>query len=57
MLPKDTKRCREEAAADNQTNIDGHLKQRELREKVVQYSDVLFREAALEWLIETDQVI
>ncbi|KAG1830487.1 hypothetical protein DFJ58DRAFT_671601 [Suillus subalutaceus] len=53
MLPKDTKRRREELATDNQTNIDGHLKQ----DKVVQYSDVLFREAALEWLIETDQPI
>jgi hypothetical protein len=56
MLPKDTKRRREEAAADRQPSIDGHLKLRAPNERIVPYTDALFREAAVEWLTETDQV-
>jgi hypothetical protein len=56
MLPKDAKRRREQAVADQQPSISGHLKPRAPNEHVVPYTDELFREAAIEWLIETDQV-
>ena len=54
--------ARKKAAADaeqakaklHQQTLDPHL--REKPERVVPYSDALFREAAVEWLIATDQV-
>ncbi|KIL64406.1 hypothetical protein M378DRAFT_106049 [Amanita muscaria Koide BX008] len=55
MLPKDAKRRRIGANADRQTRLDSHLCERETKEHVVPYSDALFREAAIRWLIETDQ--
>ncbi|KAG2745644.1 hypothetical protein P692DRAFT_201719774, partial [Suillus brevipes Sb2] len=57
MLPKDAKRRREDAAADQQSSINGHLKPRVPNERVIQYTDALFREAATQWLIDTDQPI
>jgi hypothetical protein len=56
MLPKDAKRRREEAATDQQSSINSHLKPRVPNERVIQYTDALFREAATQWLIDTDQV-
>jgi hypothetical protein len=56
MLPKDTKRRKLEAKADGQTQLDSHLRERETKEHIVPYSDALFQEAAIEWLVETDQV-
>ncbi|KIL69109.1 hypothetical protein M378DRAFT_61242, partial [Amanita muscaria Koide BX008] len=55
MLPKDTKRRRLETDADGQTQLDSHLRERETKERVVPYSDARFREAAIEWLVGTDQ--
>lgn len=56
MLPKDAKRRREEATPDQQPSISGHLKPCGPNERVVPYTDERFREAAIEWLIATDQV-
>jgi hypothetical protein len=54
MLPKAAKAARQKA---NQTFLDGHLKEVPKSERVTPYSDAAFREAAIEWLIATDQVI
>ena len=55
MLPRDTEARLQESKADaeKQTTLDSHLAE---QETVVPYSDAVFREAALEWLIATDQV-
>lgn len=39
-----------------QSSLDPHLEERP-KETFIPYSDPLFREAAIEWLIATDQVI
>jgi hypothetical protein len=56
MLPKDTKRRKLDAAADSQARLDAHLREPQPKEQIIPYSDAIFREAAIEWLIETDQV-
>ena len=45
------------AAEDHskQSSLDPHLEE-QCKETFVPYSDSLFREAAIEWLIATDQV-
>jgi hypothetical protein len=48
---KDAKR-----AAEQQSTLDPHLEERPVKEHVIPYSDNLFREAAIEWLVSTDQV-
>ena len=40
----------------NQSVLNGHLHERPTTERVMPYSDQLFREVATEWLILTDQV-
>jgi hypothetical protein len=58
-LPKVLKARREQKLAEDrlkQTSIDPHLEERVPKERVIPYSDSLFRQTALEWLIETDQV-
>lgn len=59
MLPDDTK-ARRAAALDTllQTQVDGHFKTAtpEDLKKPEPYSDKLFRDAAIQWLVETDQV-
>jgi hypothetical protein len=44
------------AAKIKQRLLDGHLKEIPLKEQVVGYTDSIFQEAAIEWLIATDQV-
>jgi hypothetical protein len=56
MLPKDAEKRRNDAAADNQSRLDPHLKERLPKERVIPYNDDLFRDAAIEWLVSTDQV-
>ncbi|KAF8186318.1 hypothetical protein BJ912DRAFT_469614 [Pholiota molesta] len=58
MLPDDTK-ARRAAALDAllQTQVDGHFKVATPEDKPEPYSDELFKEAAIQWLIETDQPI
>ena len=56
MLPKDAqKRCRD-AQADNQSRLDPHLREKPQKEIIIPYTDERFRDAALEWLVSTDQV-
>lgn len=56
-LPKDVKAQKEAANAatrsEEQSSLDPHLRE---KERVIPYSDKVFREAATEWLIATDQV-
>ena len=53
MLPKAAKVAKEK---QSQTLLDGHLKEIPKSEPVKPYSDSIFQEAAVEWLIATDQV-
>ncbi|KAG1796005.1 uncharacterized protein HD556DRAFT_1234915, partial [Suillus plorans] len=53
MLPGDVKARKENAA---QQRINAHLTEHKA-ERVVPYSDKLFRQAAIEWLVATDQPI
>ncbi|KAG0693346.1 hypothetical protein DFH29DRAFT_1007373 [Suillus ampliporus] len=46
-----------DAAADSQSRLDAHLCEQKPKECVIPYSDALFHEATIEWLIETDQLI
>ncbi|KAH7903418.1 hypothetical protein BJ138DRAFT_1020674, partial [Hygrophoropsis aurantiaca] len=57
MLPRDAKRRKEEAAVDNQARLDAHLKPIPVKERVIPYTDKLFREASIQWLVDTDQPI
>ncbi|KAG1805060.1 uncharacterized protein HD556DRAFT_1226190 [Suillus plorans] len=57
MLPRDTKCCKLDAAADSQARLDVHLSEKKPKDRLVPYSDTLFHEAAIEWLIKTDQPI
>ena len=54
-LPGDvTKR---KAAAEKVTRtLDRDLVEKKLAERVIPYSDKVFRQAAIEWLVATDQV-
>jgi hypothetical protein len=40
-----------------QGRLDGHLQEVPPKERIIPYTDALFREAAIEWLVATDQVI
>ncbi|EJF61811.1 hypothetical protein DICSQDRAFT_59826, partial [Dichomitus squalens LYAD-421 SS1] len=57
MLPKDSKARRTGQAPANQSRLDSHVKERLAEENMVKYTDTLFRQAAIEWLIATDQPI
>jgi hypothetical protein len=45
-----------EAIQKSQQTIDSHLREKKLSEQVIPYSDKLFKQAAIEWLIAKDQV-
>jgi hypothetical protein len=55
MLPGDVK-ARKAKTEHAQQTINAHLIEQKLAERVVPYSDKLFKKAAIEWLIATDQV-
>jgi len=55
-LREDVELEKANAAKDQQTILDGHLKTRPITEKSIPYSNDSFRQAAIEWLIATDQV-
>jgi hypothetical protein len=58
MLPNDTK-ARKKALDEQrlkQTGINEHFRTVTVEEKPIQYTDEVWMEAALEWLIETGQV-
>ena len=57
MLPEDTKARRVELHEKlQQTDVPDHFKPAPPKEKPQPYSDEIFMEAAIQWLIETDQV-
>lgn len=56
MLLEDAKKQWNDAASENQGSLDPHLKERPQKERVVLYSDDMFHDAAIEWLVSTDQV-
>jgi len=57
MLPDDAKHWKAKAKESlKQSSVDDHFPQAKPEEKPISYSDKLFREAAIEWLIETNQV-
>jgi hypothetical protein len=56
MLPKDAEKRRNDAASEKQSRLDSHLREKPQKERVVPYHDDLFRDAAIEWLVSTDQV-
>jgi hypothetical protein len=43
-------------ASAQQSTLDEHLREKPPVERVIPYSDKLFREMGIEWLISTDQV-
>ena len=43
-------------AEQSQRTIDGHLVEKKLTDRIVTYSDKLFRQASIEWLAATNQV-
>jgi hypothetical protein len=54
-LPGDVKKRKE--AADQVTHtLDRDLKEKKVTERVVAYSDRIFRQVVIEWLVATDQV-
>ena len=57
-LPNDVKMRRDAMAKERekQTQIDAHLKEMPKKERVIQYTQQVFRRAAIEWLIATGQV-
>ena len=58
MLPNDAKaRCAtQQDASTKQTAVDDHFSMQKLEDKPKPYSDSIFEEAAIQWLVETDQV-
>ena len=56
MLPKDAEQRRKQEVAKTQRRLDPHLVEKPQKEHVVPYSDSLFRNTAIEWLVSTDQV-
>ncbi|KAF9034600.1 hypothetical protein BJ165DRAFT_1318461, partial [Panaeolus papilionaceus] len=59
-LPNDVKRRKEEAAAQDRTtqlSLDPHTVSVGPTERVIPYSDSVFRDAAIQWLVETNQPI
>ena len=54
-LPGDVKK-RKEAAEEVTRTLDRDLREKKMSERVIPYSDKLFRRAAIEWLVATDQV-
>ena len=55
MLPRDSKRRKQDAESlkESQQQLDLHLRE---RDAAIPYSDAHFCEAAIEWLVATDQV-
>ena len=58
MLPEDSKARRAQVLEENlqQTNVNDHFKPAPKEEKPEPFSDELFKQAAIDWLIETNQV-
>jgi hypothetical protein len=46
----------QKAAAEETRTLDRDLREKKPSERVIPYSDKLFRQVAVEWLVATDQV-
>jgi hypothetical protein len=59
MLPEDMKARRQEVLkkAMEQSQVDDHFQLLKPEDRPVPYSDALFKEASIQWLVETDQVL
>jgi hypothetical protein len=57
MLADDASKRKKAVTLSRQNTLDGHLHEAPLIERVIPYSDALFRDAAIEWLVTTDQVL
>lgn len=55
-MPKDAEERRKQDDAKKQRRLDPHLVEKPKKEPVVPYSDNLFRDTAIEWVVSTDQV-
>jgi len=55
MVAGDIQACKNEVAKTNQT-LEKHLVEKKMSECVNPYSDKLFMQVAIEWLVATDQV-
>jgi hypothetical protein len=55
MLPSDVG-ARKKEREELQRIINSHLTEQKLADCIIPYSDKIFRKAAIEWLIATDQV-
>ena len=57
MLPGDTKRCKAiKADTEAQQTLDPHFRELPVKEHLMPYTDLAFCQAAIEWLVSTDQV-
>lgn len=56
MLPQDAKDRKMKADTEKQTRLDPHLQEKKKKVPIIPYTDAIFREAAIEWLVATDQV-
>ena len=56
MLPKDAEKHCKDVLANDQSHLDPHLLEKPQREVIIPYSDERFHDAAIEWLVSTDQV-
>jgi hypothetical protein len=57
MLPEDTKSRKAQVHEMlQQTQVNDHFEKIQPEDKPEPYSDDLFKEAAIQWLLETDQV-
>ncbi|KAG6858405.1 hypothetical protein C0993_005810, partial [Termitomyces sp. T159_Od127] len=54
-LPGDVKKRKADAEHVIRT-LDNDLKEKKLKERAVKYTHKVFRQAAMEWLVATDQV-
>ena len=54
-LPGDVAACKKKAEQAQRT-LNASLVEKKLAKKVVPYSDRLFKTAAIQWLVATDQV-
>jgi hypothetical protein len=55
-LPGDIRRCKAAAAELVVRTLDCNLVEKKITERIVKYTDQSFCQAAIEWLIATDQV-
>ncbi|KAI0828580.1 hypothetical protein BC628DRAFT_1305830, partial [Trametes gibbosa] len=55
MLPKDTLTRCEKHKLQEQTRLNAHLVEKPQPERIIKYTDAIYREAAIEWLLATDQ--